>query len=87
MMYKNKDTKVIGRLNVKRAKVYTHFCTHDENIGRLNCRNIVQRASGFAMNNIGLCVDKELQKIRNTDIREEININTEMDKADTKMEI
>ena len=28
------------------------------------------------MNNIGLCADKELQKIRNTDIREEIDIKS-----------
>lgn len=36
------------------------------------------------MNNIGLRADKELQKIRDTDIGEEIDINIKMDKADTR---
>lgn len=83
-MYKNKARKVIERLNVKRVKVCVHFCTRSGNVGRLNCRNIVYRASCFAVNNIGLHADKELQKIRNTDIREGIDIKTEIDKASTQ---
>lgn len=83
-MYKNKARKVIERVNVKRVKVCIHFCTHSGNVGRLNCRNIVYRASCFAENNIGLHADKELQKIRNTDIREGIDIKSEIDKASTQ---
>lgn len=75
---------MIERLNVKRVKVCIDFCTQSGNVGRLNCRNIVYRASCFAENNIGLHADKELQKIRNTDIREGIDIKTEIDKASTQ---
>lgn len=83
-MYKNKVRKVIERPNVERVKVCIHFCTRSGNVGRLNCRNIVYRASCFAVNNIGLHADKELQKIRNTDIREAIDIKTGIDKASTQ---
>lgn len=83
-MCKNKVREVIERVNVKRVKVCMHFCAHGGNVGRLNCRNIVYRASCFAENNIGLHADKELQKIGNTDIREGIDIKTEIDKASTQ---
>lgn len=83
-MRKNKVREVIERVNVKRVKVCMHFCAHGGNVGRLNRRNIVYRASCFAENNIGLHADKELQKIGNTDIREGIDIKTEIDKASTQ---